>query len=62
MLRVAIRKQLDGFALHAPWTSEAPIVALVGPSGAGKTLTLQCIAGLATPDDGEITVRGRHAV
>jgi ABC-type Fe3+/spermidine/putrescine transport system ATPase subunit len=29
-----------------------------GPSGAGKTLTLQCIAGLETPDDGDITCAG----
>ena len=27
---------------------------LLGPSGCGKTTTLQCIAGLETPDEGEI--------
>lgn len=27
---------------------------LLGPSGCGKTTTLQCVAGLESPDDGEI--------
>src|SRR5215216_3013764 len=58
MLRVAIRKRLDGFTLDAHWATDARIVALVGPSGAGKTLTLQCIAGLAAPDEGEISCEG----
>jgi iron(III) transport system ATP-binding protein len=31
---------------------------LLGPSGCGKTTTLRCIAGLETPDDGEIIVGG----
>ncbi len=29
---------------------------LLGPSGCGKTTTLQCIAGLETPDQGEIVL------
>jgi iron(III) transport system ATP-binding protein len=32
---------------------------LLGPSGCGKTTTLRCIAGLETPDAGEIVVDGR---
>lgn len=31
---------------------------LLGPSGCGKTTTLRCIAGLETPDSGEIHVAG----
>src|SRR5215204_6814488 len=31
---------------------------LLGPSGCGKTTTLQCIAGLETPDQGEIAMGG----
>src|SRR3954464_11606904 len=58
MLSVAIVKQLDGFRLDAKWNTDARVVALVGPSGSGKTLTLQCIAGLVTPDEGEITCAG----
>jgi multiple sugar transport system ATP-binding protein len=31
-------------------------VVLLGPSGCGKTTTLRCIAGLETPDSGEIYI------
>ncbi len=33
---------------------------LLGPSGCGKTTLLRCIAGLETPDDGQITVGDRR--
>src|SRR5436190_22148797 len=58
MLSVAIRKRLEDFTLDATWSTDARIVALVGPSGAGKTLTLQCIAGLSAPDEGAISCAG----
>ncbi len=32
---------------------------LLGPSGCGKTTTLRLLAGLETPDAGEITLEGR---
>jgi iron(III) transport system ATP-binding protein len=32
---------------------------LLGPSGCGKTTTLRCVAGLETPDSGEIEVADR---
>jgi molybdate transport system ATP-binding protein len=60
MLSVAVRKRLGDFTLDASWTSDQPIVALVGPSGAGKTLTLQCIAGLITPDAGRVVCADRE--
>jgi ABC-type Fe3+/spermidine/putrescine transport system ATPase subunit len=36
------------------------IVALLGPSGCGKTTTLRMIAGLETPDEGEIRIGGER--
>lgn len=32
---------------------------LLGPSGCGKSTLLRCLAGLETPDSGEITIGGR---
>jgi molybdate transport system ATP-binding protein len=42
------------FELKAAFTSASNFVVLFGPSGAGKTLTLQALAGLITPDAGRI--------
>jgi molybdate transport system ATP-binding protein len=52
-------KALPGFTLDVAWDADDPVVALFGPSGAGKTLTLQCLAGLARPDSGHVEVDGR---
>ena len=35
------------------------ITALYGPNGSGKSTTLDCIAGLAAPDGGEVRLDGR---
>jgi ABC-2 type transport system ATP-binding protein len=37
---------------------EGEIFGILGPNGAGKTTTVECIAGLRTPDRGEIRVLG----
>ena len=36
-------------------------IVLLGPSGAGKTTTLRLVAGLETPDTGEVWIDGRNA-
>jgi iron(III) transport system ATP-binding protein len=38
---------------------QGKLFTLLGPSGCGKTTTLRCIAGLETPDSGEIKVSDR---
>ena len=58
-LDVRLRKRLPGFELDVAWTSDAPVTTLFGPSGAGKTVTLDCIAGLLEPDAGRIVVGER---
>src|SRR5262249_631616 len=40
--------------------AEGEVVALLGASGSGKTTTLRLIAGLETPDSGEIWLAGQR--
>ena len=47
------RKVLDGLSFAV---EKGEILAVVGPSGTGKSVTLKHIVGLLTPDDGEVTV------
>ena len=48
----------EGFVLRAQFAATGCAVVLFGPSGAGKTLTLQTIAGLLKPDAGAICIDG----
>lgn len=57
-LLVDIEKQLANFKLQVKLEVGTEILVLFGPSGAGKTQTLNAIAGLMTPDAGEIMVDG----
>jgi molybdate transport system ATP-binding protein len=59
MVAVEIVKRYPGFTLDVRWEAEDAVVGLFGPSGAGKTLTLQCLAGLIAPDAGRIVVGDR---
>lgn len=49
-----VRAHRREFHLCVQFTSDAEITVLFGPSGAGKTLTLQTIAGLLRPQRAEI--------
>jgi molybdate transport system ATP-binding protein len=61
-LEVRIRKRFPhaegAFDLNVHFRVGAGFTILFGASGAGKTTVLDCIAGLADPDDGRITVAG----
>ncbi|MCX8187771.1 MAG: ABC transporter ATP-binding protein [Nitrososphaeria archaeon] len=47
---------VDGVSFEV---GDGDFVVLLGPSGCGKTTTLRCIAGLETPDEGEIYIDDR---
>ncbi len=39
--------------------NKGEMLTLLGPSGCGKTTTLRCIAGLETPEEGDIVIDGK---
>ncbi|HOB11927.1 MAG TPA: ATP-binding cassette domain-containing protein [Syntrophomonadaceae bacterium] len=60
MLKASIQKKLWHFDLDVTYQVEVgQVLILWGPSGSGKTTILECIAGLRTPDSGEIELNGR---
>jgi len=58
-LSVNIVKRLQGFTLNVSFEAEAGVTAILGASGSGKSMTLRCIAGVETPDEGRIELDGR---
>ncbi|WP_343010610.1 sulfate/molybdate ABC transporter ATP-binding protein [Holdemanella biformis] len=59
MLEVQIYKKLAEFDLDASFQVNDNILGLMGASGSGKSMTLKCIAGIETPDQGRIVLNGR---
>ncbi|MEX1036794.1 MAG: molybdenum ABC transporter ATP-binding protein [Sneathiella sp.] len=59
MLDIRLKKTLGGFHLSAAFTAEPGLIAVFGPSGAGKTMLAKLLAGLITPDEGRIEIDGR---
>ncbi|MFH2093988.1 MAG: ATP-binding cassette domain-containing protein [Pseudomonadota bacterium] len=53
-LYVNLKKKINGFSLDIEWEIGNESAVLFGFSGAGKSLTLQSIAGLIKPDSGII--------
>lgn len=62
-LDVALRKRLVAqsrvFELDVAFQSSADVIVIFGPSGSGKSVTLQALAGLLQPDTGRIVLNGR---
>lgn len=58
-IHVQVSEGARRFDLHARFRSDVPFAVLYGPSGSGKSLTLQAIAGLLRPQAGHIRLDGR---
>lgn len=58
---LTLRSGQQRFTLQARFESQADRIVLFGPSGAGKTLTIQALAGLQRPDHGHIRL-GDHVL
>ena len=59
VLNLRLRKSYPGFELAVSASFPSGIVAIFGPSGSGKTTLLNCVAGLVSPDEGEISLNGQ---
>jgi len=57
-LYLDIEKTFPDFQLSVRLEGENEVVALLGNSGCGKSLTLKCIAGIEKPDRGRIVING----
>jgi len=62
MISVDMAQKLGAFDLDIAFENEAGITCLFGRSGAGKSMTINLIAGLARPDRGRIVLDGRPLV
>lgn len=52
-------KKLNYFTLDVDFAMGSELLVIEGTSGAGKTTILNCLAGIAAPDEGKITVDDR---
>ncbi|MBR0032853.1 MAG: ATP-binding cassette domain-containing protein [Treponema sp.] len=57
-LVVRIEKNLVDFFLRADFETDSNPLAVLGESGAGKSMLLKCVAGIETPDSGKIILNG----
>lgn len=55
---IDVRHRLGDRDIALACRSDARLIALIGPSGVGKTSILNMVAGLLTPDQGHIGVGG----
>lgn len=52
-------KKLKDYVLDIEFSTDGEPLGILGASGSGKSMTLKCIAGVETPDEGFIEVNGR---
>lgn len=58
-LLVEVKKELKGFHLEVNFNTEEGRMGVLGASGCGKSMTLKCIAGIITPDEGKIILNNK---
>ena len=58
-LSVSIKKSFPAFTLDVDIEAGNETIGWLGESGCGKSLTMRCIAGIETPDEGKIVVNGK---
>ncbi len=58
-LYIDIEKELESFRLKVKFEQDDNILGLLGQSGAGKSMTLKCIAGIETPSKGKIILNNK---
>ncbi|MGG7058543.1 sulfate/molybdate ABC transporter ATP-binding protein [Clostridium nigeriense] len=58
-LFVDIKKKLKGFSINVSFETNGDYLGILGASGSGKSMTLKCIAGVETPDEGIIVLNGK---
>ncbi len=58
-IEVKIKKDFGEFTLDVDYKGESRHIGILGASGSGKSLTLKCIAGIETPQEGKIAIDGK---
>jgi len=58
-LLVDIKKKFKGFTLDVYFENSDGYLGILGASGSGKSMTLKCIAGIETPDEGKIILNNK---
>ncbi|HTV36127.1 MAG TPA: ATP-binding cassette domain-containing protein, partial [Xanthobacteraceae bacterium] len=59
-LALKLEKRLGSFHLDVAWAPRMRRLAILGPSGSGKSMTLKIIAGIERFDHGSVLVDGRN--